>query len=222
MKSSTKRERLLEWIYSGDPNDVPVLMGPGFELAASYLGKDESEVTWREAIDAAEKTGTHSIACTYSPLPFDAVPFIDDIEMRERRESLPDGTPRLTKEIVTPEGTLREVQEFPKDKGSYHREFFVKGEDDIPAFACFIRKTTSAVVENPAIRRKVSEKIEAVKNEIAGAFPLDLLSWCRADIILLHGSGDGDLLAVRPLGCTGRIDGLSLEDDSGLAATRCR
>ena len=51
---STKRERLLDWIRSGDPEDMPVLMGPhGFEVASAKLGKDQNEVTWDEAIAAA-------------------------------------------------------------------------------------------------------------------------------------------------------------------------
>ena len=69
-KLETKRERLLDWIRNGSPDDVPVLMGlSSLEVASAKLGKDER---------------------------------------------------------------------------------------DLPAFACFIRKATDAIVGNPEIRRKVS------------------------------------------------------------------
>lgn len=169
---STKRERLLDWIRNGDPKDVPVLMGPHvFEVASAKLGKDQCKVNWTEAIDIAEQTGTHLLACVSSPLLFSAIPFLDDIQIEEQEETLPDGTPKRTKRIKTPEGTLTQIQEFPKDKGSYHREFFVKDEQDIPAFAYLIRKTTEAIIKNPAIRQKVSKDIAARKDLIRNQFP---------------------------------------------------
>ena len=106
------------------------------------------------------------------PLLFEAIAFLDDIEMEKKCETLPDGTPRETKYIKTPEGMLTEIKEFPKDKGEYHREFLVKGEQDVPAFVYLIRKTTEAIVKNPAIRKKVDKDISVIKNEVGGQFPL--------------------------------------------------
>lgn len=178
LQLGTKRERLLGWIRKGDPKDVPVLMGPGFEVAASYLGKDEKDVTWSDAIEVAEKTDTHNIACVYGPSPFDAVPFLDDIRMNENWNDLPDGTRQLTRQIESPEGIMKEIIEFPKDKGACRREFFVKGEKELSAFAYFIRKTTSAVKENPEVRRKIDEKIKNKKEEIQEVFPTSIWIFC--------------------------------------------
>lgn len=178
---STKRERLLDWIRNGSPEDVPVLMGPNhFEIASAKLAKDQRDVTWSEAVEVAEQTGTHLLACVAMPLLFEAIAFLDDIQLEKKCETLPDGTLRETKHIKTPQGMLTEVKEFPKDKGEYNREFLVKGEQDIPAFACLIRKTTEAIVKNTAIREKVSKDISVIKNEVAGQFPLMLWPFIAA------------------------------------------
>ncbi|MFH0920555.1 MAG: uroporphyrinogen decarboxylase family protein [Fibrobacterota bacterium] len=100
--------------------------------------------------------------------------------MTETWDKLPDGTPRFTQVIKTPEGILRAVQEFPKDKGSYHTEFFVKGPEDLKAFACFIRKTTEAVVSNPAVRQRVDENIKKAREEVHGIFPTEIHVFCGA------------------------------------------
>ena len=177
---STKRERLLDWLRSGDPADVPVMMGPGFEMASAYLDKDQRDVTWADAIRVAEETGTHNIACVAQPMPFDAVEFLADVELAEQYDTTDAGVERRTWRIKTPEGTLREVQEFPKDTGSYHREFFVKGDEDLPVYADFIRRTTSAVVTDPAVRRRVDAFIKAAKAEVGGALPTEIHVFCPA------------------------------------------
>ena len=177
---STKRERLLDWMRNGDPMDVPVLMGPGFEVASAFLGKDQRDITWTDAIRVAEETGTHNIACIAQPMPFDAVEFLDDVEMTEAHDTTDTGVERHTRQITTPAGTLREVQEFPRDTGSYHREFFVKGDEDLPAYADFVRRTTSAVVTNPAVRRKIDARIKVVKAEVGGQFPSEIHVFCPA------------------------------------------
>ena len=176
----TKRERLLDWIKNGDPKDVPVFFMPGLAVVALCLGKDLQDVTWLDAIRFAEETGTHSAACIQQPMPFDAVPFLDDIKMTKEWDKLPDGTPRSTQQIKTPEGNIKAVIEFSKELGQYHREFFVKGEEDLPAFACFIRKTTEAVVKNPAVRQTVDDKIRTRKEEIRGVFPTQVHVFCAA------------------------------------------
>ena len=170
-RAGTKRERLLDWIRNGDPKDVPVFFTPGFDVVALFLGKELKDVTWQDAIRFAEQTGTHNAACIYQPMPFDAVEFLDDITLTEEWDKLADGTPRSTQQIETPEGSIKEVVEYSRELGQAHREFFVKGEEDLPAFACFIRKTTEAVVKNPAVRQAVDDRIRTAKEEIRGAFP---------------------------------------------------
>jgi uroporphyrinogen-III decarboxylase len=168
----TKRERLLDWIRNGDPRDVPILLGlSNFEVASAKFGKDQREITWPEAIRAAEETGTHLLGFVAGPLPFDAIPFLDDIAIHEVKDTSPDGAPRFTKTITTPEGTLTEIRECPADKGEYHRKFFVSTEKEIPAFAYLIRRTTDAVVKDPAIRKKVGEGLRVGKEAVGGNFP---------------------------------------------------
>lgn len=169
--AGNKRERLLEWLRDGDPRDVPVLMGPGFGVASSYLGKDRSQVSWADAIRVAQQTGTHNIAIVAQPMPLDVVGFLDDIELQEIRDTNEQGISRLTRRIKTPEGVLEEVQEFPKASGSYHRQFFVKGKQVWKAYACLIRKTTEAFKKNRCFKEELDRRIKAGKEEIGGAFP---------------------------------------------------
>jgi hypothetical protein len=177
----TKRERLLDWIQNGDSRDIPVLMGLcHHEVASAKYQKDQHAVTWPEAILAAEETGTHQLALVAGPLPFAAVPFLDDIKIHETKQILPDGIPQFTKTITTPEGTMTEIRECPADKGEYHRKFLVKDEEEIAAFACLIRKTTDAIVKNPEIRRNIGQGIQAVKNEVRGNFPTLFWVFCPA------------------------------------------
>ena len=169
---STKRERLLDWIRNGDPENVPVLLGPdSFEIASSKLCKDQREITWTEATSVAEKTGTHLLACVGSPSLFEAIPFLDNVKLERKHEKLPDGVSRESMFITTPEGTLTEVKDFSNKLGEFHREFLVKDESDMPAFAYMIRKTTEAFIKNPAIHKEIGDNISAVKKEIDGQFP---------------------------------------------------
>jgi len=180
LSDSTKRERLLDWMRYGDPEQVPVLFSPGFEVAASYLGKDEGEVTWADAIRTAEETGTHNFAHLHGPLPHEAVPFLDDIHLRDEWDRTEEGIRRLTTWLETPAGTLKSVQEFPPNAGAYHREFLVKGEKDLEVLACFIRRTTDEIVANPAVRRQVEETLLHTKQQARDVFPGCLWVFCPA------------------------------------------
>lgn len=177
---STKRERLLDWIRNGDPADVPVVIGPGLQVAAAFLGKDEKDVTWPDAVQVAEETGTHNAAIIHGPMPVDALPFMDDIRLVQDWTDTSDGGRQVTRRIETPEGTIREVVGFPKGQPSCHREFFVKGEEDLPAFAYYIRRTTETVVKDPAVRRKTGEEMQAGIERIGGAFPTEVHVFCAA------------------------------------------
>ena len=176
----TKRERLLDWIRNGDPQDVPVLFFSALDAAASYLRKHPSDLTWPQAMPVIEKIGVHGIYFVASPYPFDAIPFLDDISMDEKWDELPNGTRRLTQQIKTPEGLLKSVQEFPKDQGCYHREFFVKGDEDLPAFACYIRRATEEVVSNPLVARRVEQNMTKAIDEMNGLLPTFIHVFCPA------------------------------------------
>ena len=180
-KLGTKRERLLDWVRNGSPDDVPVLMGlSSLEVASSRLGKAQQEVTWPEAVTVADETGTHLLQCVGMPLPFEAVPFLDDVEIESAEDTLPDGTRVTRRSLTTPEGTLTEAVEHLRHTGACHTEFFVKDENDIPAFACFIRKATDAIVGNPEIRRKVSADLGRAMPLAHGHFPTMLWPFCAA------------------------------------------
>ncbi|MFH0965408.1 MAG: uroporphyrinogen decarboxylase family protein [Planctomycetota bacterium] len=170
-RKTTKRERLLGWMREGDPETVPVMMADGPYTAAAFLGKNPGEVSVAEVIRVAEDTGTHDIVCLHMPLPFDALPFIDEIEMRSAREVLADGTVRETTHLCTPVGTMRKVWERPPGKPQRYREFFVKGKDDLPALRCFIERTAEAFRSNDAVRRRLVDTMHRRKDEVAGALP---------------------------------------------------
>lgn len=174
---ATKRERFLDWIRNGDPDKAPVLVN---DVAASYLGRDIGDVTWDEAVSVAEETGTHALYFAHSPYPGAALPFLEDIRISEDFETLTDGTRRITRLMETPEGTLRSIEEHPVSTGPYHREFYVKDENDLPAFTSFIRKTSEEVVRNPAVRRAVDEQFKAAMAPVKGAFPAWVHFFCPA------------------------------------------
>ena len=177
----TKRERLLDWIRNGDPNDVPVMIGLCyFTLASAKYNKDQSQVTWPEVIRAAQETGTHLLGLVGGPLPFSAVPFMDDIKISETKSTSAEGIAQITQTITTPEGNLTQIREMAPGQAECHRKFLVRDARDLPAFAYLIRKTTEAVVKNPAIRQAVGDGIRAVKNEISGQFPSLLWIFCPA------------------------------------------
>jgi len=174
VNTSGKRERLLDWIRNGDPDDVPVMFLSGLDVAASLLGKERREVGWADAAAAVETAGTHGWACVKQPQPFDVIPFLDEVTLTERRESLDGGGGRTVRRLHTPEGDMSEVIERPKGLPSYHREFLVKGPADVKAFAYFIRRAAETAVRNPAVRKQMGGEIAGNKDAIGGRFPTDL------------------------------------------------
>jgi hypothetical protein len=170
---STKRERLLDWIRQGDPEDMPVLMGPhGFEIASAKLDKEQNDITWHEAIEVAEETGTHMLNCIGMPLPFKAVEFISDIQMEKETETLSNGAVQNTTVIKSPAGVLTEIYETPIGQPGFHRKHLIAGDVDAPAFSYLIRKTTEAIVQNRAIREKVKKEYAVAKVQSKGHFPV--------------------------------------------------
>ncbi|MFH0962699.1 MAG: uroporphyrinogen decarboxylase family protein [Planctomycetota bacterium] len=177
-EGKSKRERMLEWMRHGDASRVPVLIGPGFYLAASYFKMPLEEVTWPVAARAAVETHTQNQQCIGSPLPFDAIPFTDKLSLKHEEEALPDGTSRRTSYLATPRGTLKEVWEKAPNIGGCKREFYVKGPEDLPAFESFIRTAVATILEKPAVREKVMSDLLAHKAEGGLFFPIDLWVFC--------------------------------------------
>ncbi len=178
---STKRERLLDWIRNGDARDMPILFGlGGKEIAASYLNKPLDETTWEDAIKTAHETGTHNAACVGMPLPFEAVDFLDGYKIETKTEKTADGGTMTYKYFTTPEKVLTEITENSPTQGFFHREHFVKDEDDWPTLANFIRKSTDEIVKNPAIRKKVDKDIKSIIEQVKGEFPTHIHIFCPA------------------------------------------
>ncbi|MCK4983106.1 MAG: hypothetical protein KAS17_09300 [Victivallaceae bacterium] len=178
---STKRERLLEWIRNGDAEQMPVLMGlGGKEIASSYLRKPLNETTWADAIKTADETGTHNAACIGMPLPFKAIDFLDGYKMETKTEKTADGGTMTRTHFTTPEKVITEVRENSPTYGQFYREHFVKDENDWPAFANFIRRSTTAIVENPAIRKKIDEDTKTFLEQVKGEFPTHIHIFCSA------------------------------------------
>lgn len=180
MVRSGKCERILDYIRNGDPARMPIMVGPSFELPASYLRKQPQEVTWQDALAVAEETQTHNLACVSSPYPHNAVPFTDDISITEESEDVSPDLRRITSRIHTPEGILNAVIEIPRHTGAYHREFYVKGPEDLPAFAFFIRRTSEETLKSPAVRKSVEDEMKAGIESVSGAFPTNEWVFCPA------------------------------------------
>jgi len=168
---TTIRERMLDWIRNGDPSDLPICMSWDGATAGSYMGREITEVTLDDRIRVAEELGIWDILHVTSPSPFSAVPFVDGIELREVSDTSPDGVPRVTTYLDTPEGTLKSVIEMARNTDSYHREFFIKGPEDLPAFVSYFRKCCDAFVTNPAVVESVKESTQQGIDTLAGRIP---------------------------------------------------
>ena len=175
-----RRERLLEWMRGGDPGRVPVMIGPGFYVASSLHGVPLGEVTWAMAARAAAETGTENLQGVGSPLPFDAIGFTDELSLDTTNETLPDGTHRTTSHLTTPGGVLRQIWEQAPGIGGVHREFYVKGPEDIPLLESFIRTAVKTILEKPEARRKVTDDMRRVKEAGRGFFPTEMWVFCPA------------------------------------------
>jgi len=176
----TKRERFLDWIRNGDPNDLPVCMSWGEDTAASFYGKDHSEVTVEDQISVAEETGIFNIYHVHMPMPFVAADFLDDVSIHEEWDHSPDGVKRQTKTLVTPAGKLTSITEFPKDIGAHNREFYVKGPEDMSVLEDFIRRSCSEIIRNPEVAEKVKKESEEAILSLHGDMPSACHVFCSA------------------------------------------
>ena len=175
-----RRARLLEWIRSGDPNMVPVVIMSPVSLAASYFSIPPDEVTPQMTARAAIENHTHGVCCAGSPLPFDAIEFTDKLSMETRSETLPDGTIRHISLLTTPCGKHKQVFEQPPHIGGYHREFYIKDESDLPSLESFIRISVRTILEEPAVREEIIERMRREKERAADVFPTEVHVFCPA------------------------------------------
>lgn len=175
-----KRERLLDWMRGGDPEKVPIMIGPGHYVAASYLDKPMAEVTYEMVARTAVETGTENMLCVGSPLPFSAIPFTDKLSRDSREEVGADGVPRRVATITTPRGSLHEVWAQDEEHGSVHSEFFVKGPEDLPAFESFIRIACQTILDDPEVRQAVLKEMREFKAAGGDFFPTNIWVFCPA------------------------------------------
>lgn len=176
----TKRERFLDWVRDGDPDSLPVCMSWGPGVAASFYGKDNSEVTPEDQITAAEETGIFQMFHVESPSPFSAISFLNDTTLQEEWDRTPEGVKRLTRTIVTTAGKLTSIIEFSKHAGQCDREFFVKGPEDLPAMEDFIRSTCNEIIRNPNVAKKVKQQTEDGIALLHGDMPSGCHVFCAA------------------------------------------
>lgn len=175
-----KRERFLDWIRNGDPDDLPVCMSWGGDTAASFYGKDHSEVTVEDQIRAAEETGIFNLYNVTMPTPFSAVDFVDEVTVRQDWDFSPEGTKRLTETLITPSGELRSVREFPRHTGACHREFYVKGPEDVPLLEDFLRRTCGAIIRNPRVAEHFRKETAKAIASLHGDMPSACHVFCAA------------------------------------------
>lgn len=182
--SQEKRERLLAWMRGGDPSRVPVMIGPGFHLAAAYLKLPVSKIDWKLAARAAVETRTENVAFLGAFGPFDAVDFTEELTLDHRKETLSDGTRRRTTALVTPEGALTEVWETPPDATAVRRKPFVSDAQDLPAFWSFLRIAFGTILKCPEVRRRAYDRMRKANDDVGMRFPTALHSFPAAAHLL--------------------------------------
>lgn len=166
MLVGTKRERLLDWIRNGDPNDIPVLLGPGPEMAAAYYHKAAAMVTPAEVIQVAELTGTHNIACLLGAV----VAPVPGIKMAEKSEFLPNKSRKITTNIATPAGSLQAVQIISAEFGEYWEKHLVESDADFPALVCLWEKMREAV-KTEAVQARLRQYFREAQEPFGSTLP---------------------------------------------------
>ncbi len=170
--AQTMRERLLAWIRDPDTTRVPIILGPGPEVAASCLGKDARDVTWADAVRVAADTGIHNIACIHTAQNLSDWPFgfADDVQVTRHDETYPNGDSRVTTRFAIPEGVLTCSQVNSSTTGLYPGESLVKNEDDLILVRGLLERTRKAVIR-PWVSEAVADALELTTHQVSGAFP---------------------------------------------------
>jgi uroporphyrinogen-III decarboxylase len=161
------KKKLLEWIKNGDTDKVPILFGSHKDIVASYLKVRPDELTGRQMEEEAVKMGIEAVNSLGCITLFDAVPFCEDIKIKEKEETLLNGTVRTFRTISTPKGILSDVREKPLTWESAPKECMVKSEADMPAFEYFVRSTVKAAIEEPGYKKELIKKGMEKKKEMS-------------------------------------------------------
>jgi len=139
--------------------------------AATYYDVPLESVTPEKAKSETEEMHMQGMIYAGSPSTFEAIPFCEDPSLDPHDATLPDGTKRRTAHLKTPAGTLREVYDEPPGLPGHKREFFVKGEEDLPVLESYIRLAVETVLTNPAVRQAHLAGIEERIRTWSDAFP---------------------------------------------------
>ena len=162
---------LLRWMDDGDPDLVPVMMADGRSTAASYFGVPvrvegesttftgipESPVTPEMVVQCSEETGIHFTRSLGYMLPFDAVEFMDDVEMAVQEERQAGAIRRVTT-IRTPAGEMSDVFVTPAGGPAYWEEHFVKDEGDLPVLTHLVERFSQVLLEDGRVREAATSK----------------------------------------------------------------
>lgn len=177
-KMNLNRAKLLaEWMERGDSDQVPIMMGDfdGTSTAASYYGVSPDNVTPEMVCKCADELGIQLCIILGGLTPFEAVEFMDDIEMDTRRETDNVGITRRFTTIRTPKGELKEVfKETTSDTPAVWTKNFVTKNEDLSVFGYFIERAVETILENPDVREKVTAKMQAKAREYPGHYPMSV------------------------------------------------
>ncbi|MBN1445907.1 MAG: hypothetical protein JW957_07365 [Candidatus Omnitrophica bacterium] len=183
------KKSLLQWMEGGDHDLVPVMMADAESTAASYFGvpvrTPSTEVSFTEApelpvtpamvIKCCRETGLHFKANLGQPGVFDAIEFIEDMDLKVKRETAPDGTLRRFTTLHTPKGELHDIFETPPDRPAMWTSHLVKTEKDLPAFAYFIEKASVSMLEDVRVREKITSKLRKASAKWPAEAPLSAI-----------------------------------------------
>ena len=167
MTSKPCSKPLLEWIKSGDPDLVPIVMADGRSTAASCLGVPvrtegvsqsftahvASPVSAEMVLQCSRETGIHFQWSLGNIGALDVIPFLDDIDLSVEEQTGTDGVVRKVTTVSTPAGEMSDLFETPPSGPACWREQLVKGDADLPAFTCLIESACRAFREDARVRR---------------------------------------------------------------------
>ena len=172
-KNSTKP--LLQWLKSGDPDLVPMMMSDGISTAASYFGVpvrskgdsvnfsgvSKTPVSPDMVLQCSRETSIHFVACLGGFTPFDVVEFMDDVNMHVDQELDDSGAIHKVTTITTPAGEMSDVFLTPPELPACWLEHLVKNEGNLPAFVHLIERTNQILVENDEARSRITAGFQA-------------------------------------------------------------
>ena len=174
----TNRQRhkpLLQWMADGDPDLVPVLLDDPFSTAASYFGlpvraegasgstsahTGPPPVTVDMVLQCSRELGIPFHVGLGSVTPFDAIEFLDTIELSVEEKVEPDRVLRSTT-LRTPAGTMTELFVTPAGLPACWLEHLVKSEADLPALAYLVENASRAMLEDVRVRARLVAKFKS-------------------------------------------------------------